>query len=304
MPETVTINVVDGAATQKSGSAIASEQPPLTLRAVGLSHHQRRQRRPPRSARRSPARPRRRAWRCRRSAPTPIPAPARRLSRAARPSTSASPTSATTRRTCVAGQTLGDHQQRRPRPISRRIPTSGVSTLHDGAAQVQHRERRGAVQPQLLRRRPDHARRRATTSRSAAGAGSGNTMLGSSQFVVQPYNFALSNIKCTTYGAGTCAASPRRARQQPRRRLGRRRRLHPGGAAVLGDGHRQQLPGCRDAELRPGNIAAGVTLTAEPGRCPRAAMRPRSTTRPRSAASAAAAPPARRSTGRKSASSR
>jgi MSHA biogenesis protein MshQ len=40
-----------------------------------------------------------------------------------------------------------------------------------------------------------------------SGAGSINTMLGSSQFVVQPYSFTLSNIKCTTYGTGTCAPS-------------------------------------------------------------------------------------------------
>src|ERR1035438_477525 len=39
------------------------------------------------------------------------------------------------------------------------------------------------------------------------GAGSGNVMLGSSQFVVQPYNFTLSNVECTAYGASTCAPS-------------------------------------------------------------------------------------------------
>jgi MSHA biogenesis protein MshQ len=40
-----------------------------------------------------------------------------------------------------------------------------------------------------------------------SGSGSGNTMTGSSQFVVQPYNFSLTNIKCTTYGAGTCSSA-------------------------------------------------------------------------------------------------
>ncbi len=40
-----------------------------------------------------------------------------------------------------------------------------------------------------------------------SGAGSGNTMTGSSQFVVQPYNFSLTNIRCTTYGAGTCSTA-------------------------------------------------------------------------------------------------
>ena len=39
------------------------------------------------------------------------------------------------------------------------------------------------------------------------GSGSGNSMTGSSQFVVQPYNFSLTNIKCTTYGAGTCSTA-------------------------------------------------------------------------------------------------
>ncbi|MGD0492713.1 MAG: DUF6701 domain-containing protein [Steroidobacteraceae bacterium] len=40
-----------------------------------------------------------------------------------------------------------------------------------------------------------------------SGLGSGNLMNGSSQFVVQPYTLALSNIRCTTYGAGTCSAA-------------------------------------------------------------------------------------------------
>jgi MSHA biogenesis protein MshQ len=39
------------------------------------------------------------------------------------------------------------------------------------------------------------------------GAASGNTMIGSSQFVVQPYTFSLTNIKCTTFGAGTCSTA-------------------------------------------------------------------------------------------------
>jgi hypothetical protein len=34
-----------------------------------------------------------------------------------------------------------------------------------------------------------------------------NSMTGSSQFVVQPSNFSLTNIKCTTYGAGTCSTA-------------------------------------------------------------------------------------------------
>jgi len=32
-------------------------------------------------------------------------------------------------------------------------------------------------------------------------------MTGSSQFVVQPYNFSLTNIRCATYGAGTCSSA-------------------------------------------------------------------------------------------------
>jgi len=39
------------------------------------------------------------------------------------------------------------------------------------------------------------------------GAPSGNSMIGSSQFVVQPSNFSLTNIKCTTFGAGTCSTA-------------------------------------------------------------------------------------------------
>jgi hypothetical protein len=37
-----------------------------------------------------------------------------------------------------------------------------------------------------------------------SGAGSGNYMTGSSQFVVQPAGFTLSGIQCSVYGAGTC----------------------------------------------------------------------------------------------------
>jgi MSHA biogenesis protein MshQ len=39
------------------------------------------------------------------------------------------------------------------------------------------------------------------------GTGSGNYMLGSSQFVVQPYTLVVSNVACTTYAAGTCSAA-------------------------------------------------------------------------------------------------
>jgi len=37
------------------------------------------------------------------------------------------------------------------------------------------------------------------------GSPSANSMIGSSQFVVQPSTFSLTNIKCTTFGAGTCS---------------------------------------------------------------------------------------------------
>ncbi len=38
------------------------------------------------------------------------------------------------------------------------------------------------------------------------GGASSTYMTGSSQYVVQPYNFTLSGIKCTTVGTGTCAS--------------------------------------------------------------------------------------------------
>jgi MSHA biogenesis protein MshQ len=41
----------------------------------------------------------------------------------------------------------------------------------------------------------------------SSGPDSGNTMIGSSQFVVQPSNFLLTNIKCATFGAGTCSTA-------------------------------------------------------------------------------------------------
>jgi MSHA biogenesis protein MshQ len=39
------------------------------------------------------------------------------------------------------------------------------------------------------------------------GTGSGNLMNGSSQFVVQPYTLVLSNVRCSSYGAGTCSTA-------------------------------------------------------------------------------------------------
>ena len=40
-----------------------------------------------------------------------------------------------------------------------------------------------------------------------SGSGSSNYMLGSSQFVVQPASLTLSNVKCSTYATGSCSMS-------------------------------------------------------------------------------------------------
>jgi hypothetical protein len=203
--ETVTINVADGGVTQKSGSAIASEQPPLTFVASGFRITN--------------------GANVATSIGTQIAGKTSTQSlalQAIRTDTSTGACTAafvsgatvnvslayqcTNPTSCIAGQILGITNNGITTNIASN-PASGVTTYvtvplkfstanaeapfslnYSDAGQITLDER--YVIP------------------LGQGAGSGNTMLGSSQFVVQPYNFTLSNIKCTTYGAGTCAAAP------------------------------------------------------------------------------------------------
>jgi len=54
------------------------------------------------------------------------------------------------------------------------------------------------------------------------GGASSTYMTGSSQYVVQPYNFTLSGIKCTTVGTGTCASGLAAPGNNPGARSSRR----------------------------------------------------------------------------------
>ncbi|MGO8831145.1 MAG: DUF6701 domain-containing protein [Steroidobacteraceae bacterium] len=203
-PETVTINVVDGNITQKSGTALASQQPPLTFVASGF-----------------------RITNGANLATTIGTQVAGKTStqslalQAVRTDTNTGActavfTSGTTVNvglayqcnnptTCIAGQTLGITNNGATTNIAAN-PASGVtayttvplkfSTANSEAPFSLNYSDAGQITLDAHYSIP-----------LGSGAGSGNFMNGASQFVVQPYNFTLSSIKCTTYGAGTCASS-------------------------------------------------------------------------------------------------
>ena len=117
-----------------------------------------------------------------------------------------------------------------------------------------------------------------------SGAGSGNFMNGASQFVVQPYNLTLSNIKCTTYGTGTCASSLAAPGNNPGAASAAGPAFiqagQPFSATVTATNYQSAATPNFGQEISP----AAVTLTPTWWR-PRAAMRPRSTMPRPSAAS-------------------
>jgi len=202
--ETVTINVVDGAATQKSGSAIASEQPPLTFVASGFRITN--------------------GANVASSIGTQIAGKTSTQSLALQAIRTDTNTGACTTAfasgatvnislayqcnnpgTCVAGQTLGITNNGVTTNIASN-PASGVTTY----TTVPLKFSTAAAEAPFSLNYSD-AGQITLDERYfiplGSGAGSGNTMLGSGQFVVQPYNFTLSTIKCTAYAAGTCAPS-------------------------------------------------------------------------------------------------
>ena len=202
--ETVTINVVDGAATQKSGSAIASEQPPLTFVASGF--------RITNGANVASSIGTQIAGK---TSTQSLALQAIRTDTNTGACTTAFASGATVNislayqcnnpATCVAGQTLGITNNGVTTNIASN-PASGVTTY----TTVPLKFSTAAAEAPFSLNYSD-AGQITLDERYfiplGSGAGSGNTMLGSSQFVVQPYNFTLSNIKCTAYAAGTCAPS-------------------------------------------------------------------------------------------------
>jgi len=203
--ETVTINVADGPITQKSGSAIASEQPPLTFVASGFRFTN--------GANVATTIGTQVAGK---SSTQSLALQAVRTDTNTGACTAAFPSGATVNislayqcnnpTSCVALQTLGITNNAITTNIASN-PASGVTTYATVPLKF---STANAEAPFSL----DYSDVGLITLFArysiplGSGAGSGSTMSGGGQFVVQPYNFTLSNIKCTAYGAGTCAAAP------------------------------------------------------------------------------------------------
>jgi MSHA biogenesis protein MshQ len=202
--ETVTINVVDGGATQTSGSAIGSEQPSLTFVASGFRITN--------------------GSNVAATIATQIAAKSSTQSLALQAVRTDTNTGACTAvfasgttvnvsiayqcnnpTSCVAGQTLG---------ITNNSITTNIASNANGSVSTY------TTVP--LKFSTVNAEAPFSFSYSDVGQitlyaryfiplGNGspstNSMVGSSQFVVQPKDFSLTNIKCTTFGAGTCSTA-------------------------------------------------------------------------------------------------
>jgi MSHA biogenesis protein MshQ len=199
--ETVSINVVDGGATTTSGSAIASEHQSMTFSASGF-----------RITNGS-------------NAPTTIAAQVAGKSstqslalQAIRTDTStgactsvfASGTTVSVSlayqcnnpTSCVAGQTFSVTNNSTTTSIAAN-PNSGVTTYTTVPLKFStaNAEAPFSLNYSDVGQVTLYARYNIPLG---SGAGSGNYMNGSSQFIVQPYTFVLSGIQCTTYAAGSC----------------------------------------------------------------------------------------------------
>jgi MSHA biogenesis protein MshQ len=203
-PEAVTINVADGSITQKSGSALASQQLPLTFVASGF--------RITNGANVGTAIGTQVAGK---SSTQSLALQAIRTDTNTGACTSVFASGTTVNvslayqcnnpASCVAGQTLGITNNGVTTSIAGN-PNSGVAAYTTVPLKF---STANAEAPFSLNY--SDVGQITLDSRYiiplGSGTSSGNTMNGSSQFVVQPYNFTLSNIKCTTYGSGTCASS-------------------------------------------------------------------------------------------------
>jgi hypothetical protein len=202
--ETVTINVVDGPVTQKSGAAIASEQPPLTFVASGFRFTN--------GANVATTIGTQIAGK---TSTQSLALQAVRTDTNTGACTAAFPSGATVNvslayqcnnpTSCIAGQTLAITNNSTTTGIASN-PASGVSTYTTVPLKFStaNAEAPFSLNYSDVGQVTLYARYNIPLG---SGAGSGNIMSGSGQFVVQPYGFTLSNIKCTSYGPGTCAAS-------------------------------------------------------------------------------------------------
>jgi len=199
--ETVTINVVDGTATQKSGTALASQQPPLTFVPSGFRITN--------------------GANLGTTIGTQIAGKTSTMSlalQAVRTDTNtgactsvfASGTTALVNlgfqcnnpAACIAGQTMTVTNNAVTTSIASN-PNGGIANSTSVALKF---STANAEAPIAL----NYSDVGQVTLRASyniplkSGAASGNTMVGASQFIVQPYNFTLSNIHCTSYAAGSC----------------------------------------------------------------------------------------------------
>lgn len=201
--ETVTINVAAGSVTQKSGSAIVAEQPPLTFAASGF-----------RITNGSNVGVTIATQIAAKSSTQSLALQAVRTDNTGA-CTAVFASGATVNvslayqcnnpTSCVAGQTLGITNNSITTNIASN-PNAGVSlyttvplkfsTANAEAPFSFSYSDVGQVTLYALYLIP-----------LGSGSPSANSMTGSSQFVVQPSNFSLTNIKCATYGAGTCSTA-------------------------------------------------------------------------------------------------
>jgi hypothetical protein len=202
--ETVTINVAAGSVTQKSGSAIGAEQPPLTFAASGFRIT---------NGSNVPV-----------TIATQIAAKSSTQTLALQAVRTDTNTGACTAvfasgttvnvslayqcnnpTSCVAGQTFGITNNSITTPIASNangsvstyttVPLKFSTANAEAPFSLSYTDV-GQVTLYALYFIP-----------LGGGSSSGNSMTGSSQFVVQPSDFSLTNIKCTTYGAGTCSTA-------------------------------------------------------------------------------------------------
>jgi MSHA biogenesis protein MshQ len=199
--ETVTINVADGTITQKSGDALASEQPPLTFVPSGFQVTN--------------------GSNVATAIGTQIAGKTSTQSLALQAIRTDTKTGACTTAfasgttvnvnlafqcnnpaACVAGQTLNFTNNSTTKSLASN-PNSGVSSYTsvpltfstanaEAPFSIQYSDV-GQITLQASYNIP-----------LKSGAGSGNYMTGASQFVVQPYNFTLSSVHCTNFAAGAC----------------------------------------------------------------------------------------------------
>jgi MSHA biogenesis protein MshQ len=95
----------------------------------------------------------------------------------------------------------------------------------------------------------------------ASGAASPNTLVGASQFVVQPAGFVLSNIRCTLYAAGGCNTGLGSPGANPAATTSTGAWFEPGGAAFSATVTAQNAAGAATPNYGQELSPAGVTLT-------------------------------------------